>query len=132
MIKLTYLGGGEESPQLLSVSQSVLCSLQHHSRSLLFNLNILNVEMRLPEIVIGDLHHGDSGVNLGSAGDVNLVFVPVNSNPNTLLNISGSYRVSKVNNKLGKLLHIDNVPEEKCESIETFLSIDNLRTPGHL
>ena len=66
MIKLTSLGGGEESPQLFSVSQSVPCSLQHHSTVghmwLLFNLNILNVKMRLSEIVIADLDHGDSRV----------------------------------------------------------------------
>ena len=92
---------------------------------LLFNLKILHDELMLGS-GIANLHHGDSGVNLGREGDVNLVLVPVNSNPHTLLNISGGYRVSKVNNKLGKLLDIDNVPKQN--KYATFIKVQNIIT----
>ena len=84
---------------------------------LLLNLNMLHGELTLVGVVKADLHHGDCGVNLGRERDVNLVLIPVNSNPHTLLNISGGNRVSKVYYELGKLLDIDNVPEEQSVKI---------------
>ena len=39
------------------------------------------------------------------------LLVPVHSDPHAFLNVSGSNAVSQVNHKLGKLLHVDDVPD---------------------
>ena len=78
---------------------------------LLFNLNTFHDDLDLCDVISADLHHGDSWVNLGRERDVDLVLVPVYPDPHALLNISGGNRVSQINNKLSKLLDIDNVPD---------------------
>ncbi len=55
------------------------------------------------------LHHRDGWIDLGRQGNVNLIFVPIDADPHSFFDISGGNLISQVDNKLGKLFHIDYV-----------------------
>jgi hypothetical protein len=56
-----------------------------------------------------DCHHGYGRVNLGWQWNLNLIFLSINTNAHSFFNISGSNTLTKANNKLGDLLHVNDV-----------------------
>ena len=63
-----------------------------HNLTKLFNLLLAASNVAVGDVrLLLDLHHGDGGVNLGRQRNVDLVFVPVNSDSHALLNVCRSH-----------------------------------------
>lgn len=78
--------------------------------SKLLNLLLAATNIRVGDIrLLLDLHHCDSWIDFGRQRDVNLILVSVNTNTHALLNVCRCHRISKIDDKLCKLLDINDV-----------------------
>ena len=75
-----------------------------------FNLFLASADIAVRNIrFLLNLHHSDGGVDLGWQWNMDLIFVTINSDPHALLNIRRRNRVCKIDDKLCKLLDVDDI-----------------------
>lgn len=76
----------------------------------LLNLLLATTNVRVSDIwLLLNLHHGYSWIDLGRQRDVNLILVSVNANTHAFFNVCRCDWVSKIDNKLGELLDINDI-----------------------
>ena len=113
--RLACTGRAKEQHALRRIDTQAHEALRLQERRLYDFTQFLNLFLDTADIavchirLVFDLHHRDGGINLGGQGDLDLVLVAVDTDPHALFNVGGGDALAEADDKLGDLLHIDDV-----------------------
>lgn len=76
----------------------------------LLDLLLASADIRVRDVwLVLDLHHRDGGIDLRWQWNMDLILIAVNSYTHSLLNVGRGDRIGQIDDKLCKLLHVDDV-----------------------